>query len=72
MNKLPKITGGEVSGKIEELTAREEQLLIIQIKHNSTADRYIIFEGRDNQVLLVIHKSYEFIWNIFSWPGSII
>ena len=50
MNKLPRITGGEVSGKVEELTAREEDLLIIQIKHNNTADKYVVFEGVDNQV----------------------
>ena len=64
--------GSEVSGKIEELTAREEDLLIIQIKHNNTVDRYIIFEGRDNQVLSLVHNSCTvFIWNVFSWLGSI-
>ena len=52
INKLPRITGGEVSGKVEELTATEEDLLIIQIKHNDTvhADKYIVFEEVDNQV----------------------
>ena len=73
MSKLPRITGGEVSGKIEELTAKEEDLLIIQIKHNNTSDKYIVFEGKDNQVFPVIHSCTVFIWNIiFSWPGSII
>ena len=51
MSKLPKITGGEVSGKVEELTAKEKDLLIIQIKHDNAADKYIVFEGTDNQVL---------------------
>ena len=60
MNELPRISGGEVSSKIEELTAREEDLLIIQIKHNNAADKYIIFEGRDNQVCLLIHKLHDF------------
>ena len=65
MKKLPRISGGEVSGKIEDLTAREEDLLIILIKHSNTADRYIIFEGKDNQVLSVVLKGCAiFIWNI--------
>ena len=51
MSKLPKITGGEVSGKVEELTAKEKDLLIIQIKHDNAAGKYIVFEGTDNQVL---------------------
>ena len=73
MNKLPRISGGEVSGKIEDLTAREEDLLIILIKHNNAADRYIIFEGKDNQVpLVIIEGCMNFICNIFSWLGNII
>ena len=51
MSKLPKITDGEVSGKVEELTAKEKDLLIIQIKHDNAADKYIVFEGTDDQVL---------------------
>jgi len=50
MNKLPKITGGEVSGKIEELNGKEEDLLIVQINQNNIADRYIVFEEKDTQV----------------------
>ena len=51
MSKLPKITDGEVSGKVEELTAKEKDLLIIHIKHDNAADKYIVFEGTDDQVL---------------------
>ena len=51
INKLPRITGSEVSGKVEDLTSTEEDLLIIQIKCNNTADKYIVIEGVDNQVL---------------------
>ena len=51
INKLPRITGGEVSGQVKELIATEEDLLIIQIKHDNTANKYIVIEGVDNQVL---------------------
>jgi len=58
INKLPPISGGEVtSEKIKELTQNEFDLLIMQIKRSNTAnDLHFILEGKNNQVCITMHK----------------